>query len=230
MHYTYLLIDIFTVVVPLVTSFAGPDRFYRCWPYFFPGLLFSAIVFLVWDYYMTLYGVWGFDDRYILGVKCLNLPLEEIFFFITVPYSCTFIYHNLARLPIRTFLPKSYAYIFTAIGLFLLLLSFIFSEQTYTFSVFAGLGIILPLSVLVLNREQMNRFVVMYLISLLPMFIVNGMLTSLPVVWYDDSRNLGLRIGTIPVEDFAYSAILLIMNITIYEWLLGRRRVDRGVE
>ena len=224
MHYTYLLIDIFTVLVPFVTSFAGPDRFYRRWPYFYPGLLISALLFLVWDYFMTLHGVWGFDDRYILGIKCLNLPIEEIFFFFTVPYSCSFIYHNLSRLPIPTFLPKSYRYILTAIGLLILAVSFFFFRQYYTFSVLLGIGITLPICAWVLDREQSTRFVVMYLISLLPMLVVNGLLTSLPVVWYDDSRNLAIRLGTIPVEDFVYSAILLLMNISIYEWMLGRKR------
>jgi lycopene cyclase domain-containing protein len=57
----------------------------------------------------------------------------------------------------------------------------------------------------------------MYTISLIPMAIVNGFLTALPVVIYDNTQNLGIRIGSIPVEDFIYSAILLLMNIALYE-------------
>ena len=75
-----------------------------------------------------------------------------------------------------------------------------------------------------LSGNQANKFFVTYAISLIPMFIVNGILTALPVVIYDDTQNLGLRIGTIPIEDFLYSAILLAMNISLYEWL--KRRSD----
>jgi len=50
------------------------------------------------------------------------------------------------------------------------------------------------------------------------MAVVNGLLTSLPVVTYDNMQNLGIRIGTIPIEDFLYAAILLSMNISLYQW------------
>ena len=50
-------------------------------------------------------------------------------------------------------------------------------------------------------------------------FIINGILTSLPVVTYNDLHNLGLQIFTIPVEDFGYLFLLLLMNVTIYEYL-----------
>jgi lycopene cyclase domain-containing protein len=41
-------------------------------------------------------------------------------------------------------------------------------------------------------------------------------------VWYDDSRNLGIRLGTIPVEDTVYGLLMLLMNTTVYEWLRHR--------
>ena len=46
------------------------------------------------------------------------------------------------------------------------------------------------------------------LISLGPFLLVNGVLTGLldsvsPPVWYNDSENLGLRLMTIPVEEFS---------------------------
>lgn len=63
----------------------------------------------------------------------------------------------------------------------------------------------------------------MYFISIIPMLIVNGLLTALPVVIYDNSQNLGIRVGTIPVEDFLYSAIMLLMNVAIYEWNMKRQ-------
>ena len=224
MRYTYLLIDIATIAVPLVYSFDTKMRFYRRWRYYLPALFITALFFLVWDYFKTKYGVWSFNDKYIIGIKTFGMPLEEYLFFIAVPYACTFIYESLAHLGLKSIFPdatKNYARV---IGLLLLTGSFFFMHQAYTFSVFFILGLVLPLSTFILSSDNLDRFMQMYLISLVPMFIVNGLLTYLPVVLYDNTQNLGIRIGTIPVEDFLYSAILLLMNITIYEWILNRRK------
>ena len=55
-----------------------------------------------------------------------------------------------------------------------------------------------------------------------PFLVVNGFLTSLPVVWYDNAENLGLRIYTIPLDDFVYLMGLLLPAVNIYQWLLHK--------
>jgi len=68
----------------------------------------------------------------------------------------------------------------------------------------------------------MGRFYLMYLVTLLPFFIVNGLLSGsfIPeeVVNYDNLQNLGIRIGTIPVEDMIYAMLMLLMNISWFEF------------
>ena len=60
-------------------------------------------------------------------------------------------------------------------------------------------------------------FLVSYAICLIPFLIVNGFLTAIPVVQYNDMENLGIRIYTIPFEDIFYGMLLVLMNIVIYE-------------
>jgi lycopene cyclase domain-containing protein len=221
-RYTYLLIDFLTVFFPLAFSFDSRVRFYTRWQYFMPGLFFTAVFFLIWDYFKTKYGVWSFSDRYVVGIRFFGMPIEEYLFFIVVPYACTFIYESLRCYHQRRVFPDTTRYVVWIAGGIMFVASFFFIHRAYTFSVLFLLGLIFPLCTLVLQKEKLDRFLLMYLISLLPMFIVNGLLTALPVVIYDDTQNLGIRVGTIPVEDFLYSAILLLMNVSIYEWCLKR--------
>jgi lycopene cyclase domain-containing protein len=222
MKYTYLLINVFTILLPLLSSFEGRLKFYTQWKYYLPANFFTATVFLIWDYFKTKYGVWGFNHSYIVGLRVGGLPLEEILFFITVPYSCTFIYASLTYFLRGFVVTRPLKMPVFAISAASVALSFLFIQKAYTFSVLLGAGLVLPLLALALNPKQLHLFLLTYLISLLPMAVVNGLLTALPVVVYNNSENLNIRLGTIPAEDFIYCLILLGMNIGLYEWLKAK--------
>src|SRR5690606_19813920 len=68
-------------------------------------------------------------------------------------------------------------------------------------------------------KPHYTKFYLTWLISLLPFLIIDGILTGLPIVEYNDIHTLGIRIFTIPVEDFFYLFLLLFINITIYEYM-----------
>jgi lycopene cyclase domain-containing protein len=65
-------------------------------------------------------------------------------------------------------------------------------------------------------------FLISYLVILIPFLVVNGFLTAIPVVLYNDAESLGFRIYTIPVEDVFYGMLLVMMNIAVYEELRNR--------
>jgi lycopene cyclase domain-containing protein len=71
------------------------------------------------------------------------------------------------------------------------------------------------------KREMLRKFYLTFLAMLVPFAIVNGVLTGsfIPgeVVWYNDSQNLGIRIATIPIEDFAYAFSMILSALYLFE-------------
>jgi lycopene cyclase domain-containing protein len=57
---------------------------------------------------------------------------------------------------------------------------------------------------------------------------VNYLLTSLPVVEYNPEAITGIRISTIPLEDFFYSFAMITSWLVVYE-LLKKRKPEKAV-
>ena len=53
-------------------------------------------------------------------------------------------------------------------------------------------------------------------ITYVPFLISNGVLTAVPVVTYRPEAVTGLRVGSIPVEDFLYSFTMLTLEWAAY--------------
>ncbi|GAB3921194.1 lycopene cyclase domain-containing protein [Mucilaginibacter myungsuensis] len=222
-QYTYLFIDLGSLSVPLLASFHPRLSFYRTWRALLPAMLITSVLFLAWDAYFTHIGVWGFNPKYLLGIKVLNLPLEEVLFFICIPYACVFSYFCLDRYlnfgitaPMERLITPLLigASVFTAIC---------FYDRMYTSWAFSALALTLTLVRYVLKVTWLARFYQVYLVLLIPFLIVNGLLTGTgpdePVVWYNNAENLGIRILTIPFEDVFYGMALILGNVVIYRSL-----------
>lgn len=219
--YYYLLINIFTISVPLLKSFDQRVRFISRWKGLFLGIFITGFVFIVWDIAFTRMGVWGFNATYLTGITIVNLPLEEWLFFITVPYACMFIYEAMNYYLKKDLLGKiSYPLTYLLIAV-LYVLGFVYIQNWYTGLTFILTASYLLFLIIIIKPNYLGRFYIGYLISLIPFLLVNGILTGsfIPdeIVWYNNAENLSIRIFTIPIEDSMYMLLLLIMNISIYE-------------
>lgn len=73
----------------------------------------------------------------------------------------------------------------------------------------------------ILRRKEYYIFlVVIFLFKLL----VNGYLTR-HIVMYDSAFFLGIRLGTIPVEDFLFGFSMVTMTIAFWEYFKKREQV-----
>jgi lycopene cyclase domain-containing protein len=54
----------------------------------------------------------------------------------------------------------------------------------------------------------------------------NGYLTGRPIVLYNSQEFLGIRVGTIPLEDFFYGFGLIAITIVLWEYFLRKEGVS----
>lgn len=110
-------------------------------------------------------------------------------------------------------------------------MSLVFYERCYTLITFATLATVLLVDTFTGGNDSRIGFYVIYAILLIPFFIVNGALTGSftdePIVWYNNAENLGIRLGTIPVEDVFYGLIMILLPVMIAERLKSRFPIPR---
>ena len=188
-------------------------------------MILPAIFFIVWDIYFTDLGVWGFNPAHLIGIKIFNLPLEEVLFFVAIPYACMFTYDVLKENVNIKFNPGYLNDFMFFLALGLLATGLLNMDKLYTSVTFISTALFIFLHIYYFQSRFLDYFFVAYaIIYFFPFLIVNGLLTGSiinePVVWYNNAENLGLRIFTIPVEDFVYGMLLYLMNTSLYEFLL----------
>jgi len=221
--WTYFILLGISVLYPLAQSFEKRVFMFRKMKYIFPGIVFTATLFIIWDVFFTRAGIWGFNHSYTRDWYILGLPLEEWLFFLIIPY-CIFFLHEVLRFFVKKFyFPELARY--TAI--FLLVAGVIALPlvwgKTYTFTAIAFVLPFIALQLILRTwKTWLSGFLLTYVVSFIPFIIVNGVLTRIPVVWYNNAENLSVRITTIPVEDFIYLLGMLLPAFTIYQWLLHR--------
>ena len=134
---------------------------------------------------------------------------------------------------IRCYFPKLSNYIWAdkllwMVALVLFVVGLLHLEKAYTAYTFIFnalfIGIVFVFKKTFKGFDAIS-FLVSYFIIIIPFLIVNGFLTAIPVVSYNDAENLGIRIfsflphpfNNIPFEDIFYGMLLIIMNVAIYE-------------
>jgi lycopene cyclase domain-containing protein len=223
MKYTYLVVNFFSAIVPFLFSFHPKIQFHKYFKTFVISNALAAMVFILWDALFTHWGVWGFNNQYILGFRMLDLPIEEILFFVCIPFACLFTIHCLAQFFSFSFLGQVEQWIVIILASSLLIVGFMNMDKAYTASVFITCGGMLLMLKFMFRVHWLPHIFGVYPLLLIPFFIVNGILTGTgleaPVVWYNNQENLGIRLATIPVEDIFYGLGLILLNMFFFEKL-----------
>ena len=221
MKFLYLLIDFFTIIIPLIFSYHPKIKFYKTGKAFFAASFVVTILFIIWDVLFTHLNVWSFNSRYITGIFFFNLPVEEVLFFISIPFSCVFTFFCLDKFYKLSWRPGPENIFCIFLSLSLLIIGLIFWDKWYTAASFISTAFLCLYLKFIYKISWFGKMISIYAVLLIPFFIVNGILTGTgiaePVVMYNNVENLHIRVLTIPVEDFVYGFELVLLNVFFYK-------------
>ena len=230
----YFIIDLAVIALPVLLSFDKKVAFYRRWPAVLATSLIVGVVYVGWDIVAARRGDWSFNTAYAGMFRLAHLPVGELLFFAAVPFSCLFIFEVVGAY-FGDKVKSVSKVLWMSVALLSSLAAVFFRSRSYSAAVLVSVAVFLALSTWtpLLGRRQFW----MYLgISMLPFLIVNGILTSLPIVTYSDAAIWGIRVYTLPLEDFLYCFSLLGLYGLVYQFIRpllywgGRRNTSRGNE
>lgn len=228
-NWTYALLLAASIIIPLLWSFEDKIRFVRKWPAVLAGVLVMMLVYIPWDIIFTQKGIWSFNHKYVTGLYIWDLPVEEWLFFVVIPFCLMFVYEVLKYFFPKFFYPKTALYLSIGLGLFFILLAILNYHRLYTFVVMLVAGVLALLQPVIRSHKTwLSHFFLTYAVSLIPFLIVNGVLTALPVVSYNDLENFGIRIFTIPVEDSVYLMGMMFIVFMVYEKVKPKTEVKKA--
>ena len=225
MSLTYLVLNLCIIAVPVWYTPDKRTAYYRRLPALGLSIAVVSTCYLLWDILVTARGEWSFNSKYLTGVQILNIPIEEVLFFITVPYSCLFIYEVVLYATKSSKFRVPASVVITVI-LALIAASLAFHPQGYTAKALASCGFFLTIALL-LDRPliQSKQYWIWLAICYVPFMIINTVLTALPVVEYNSKAIWGLRFGTIPLEDFFYNYAMLSFYLLFYR--MAKKHSDK---
>lgn len=151
------------------------------------------------------------------------MPLEEWLFFLLIPYASNFIHYSLEYFFPKLKLSKNITQSITIVLFVVSLGVFTWNlDKIYTAASF-GLFALLMLFQMLFQWKYARRFYLSFIVIYIPFFFVNSALTGSysdnPVVFYNDAENLGIRIGTMPLEDSFYCFSMLYGSVLFFEFL-----------
>lgn len=94
----YFALLLISVAVPFILSFYPKLKFYKNLSSLLRSIGLIVIIYGAWDVFAAWRGHWSFNPQGICGIKIINLPVEEWFFFMVIPFCCIFTWEVLKYL------------------------------------------------------------------------------------------------------------------------------------
>ncbi len=221
---TYLFLQLTYLIIPVLLSRKNNMRFTFRLRYLMPAVIFSGAIFVMWNMRFNELGIWNYNPEYITGIYMLNVPVEEWLAFIIIPISAAYIFDWLS-IKLEKFKQHN---ILLAVSLLLFIamggLAYFFRRNMFSFFTFFLAAIYLGYTVF-RNRFKKHypAFYGAFIITLIPFLVVSILAGLLPVISYNTDHIMGIVIFAVPLERIFYLFLMLLITITIYQYLSERR-------
>ncbi len=213
----YSIIALVSVAGPVALSFDEKIHFWTHAPAVGLAILTVGLLYLLWDAYVTARGDWQFNPVYTGSFRIAGLPIGEILFFIAIPYACLFVYEVVVGyFGTTTWFEVDPVSLYAGAMVFVGA-AWLFRNLGYTF--IAMISVAVFLSTLALSNPALvgtSAFWIWTALSFVLFVLVDGLYTWLPTIFYNPKAMWGLRVGTIPLEDFFYNLSYLGLTLSFY--------------
>ncbi|AMQ01543.1 hypothetical protein AY601_4714 [Pedobacter cryoconitis] len=224
MNYTYLLINLALLLLPVLLFSIRQLNFTDNSKFIILAVLISVFAFSIPTEFMTQLKVIVFNPPYLSGMTLWQLPVEELLLLFLLPLSGIAVYLFLNhRFPDNG--PEKYSLAFSNIMLGVCIAMLYFGHQKlYTLFTFSILFVFILYIEYVNSIRFMYRFYRAFLVTLIPFYIVYGVLANLPVLQYNSAETLNFNQFNIPFETPFYFMGMLLLSIYLFEFFKLRSR------
>lgn len=225
MHsWLYLLFNLLVFIPVFLLSLFTDVKPHKKWRSLLAAYTLVSIPFILIDYWATRSSLWSFNELYILSYRVLLLPSEEILFFLTVPFAMMYVWgvvrKHVKHKPMRT---SFSLFLMAAISTVSITTLIIFANNTYTM-MSTMLAFVTVCIIAATKLVFDNRFWI-FQIALLGIFVMaNIILTSMPIIIYNNAEIIGVKLSTIPIEDFFFNFAFINLFLICFNWLDNRTK------
>lgn len=189
---------------------------------YFKAVFLVSLPFIIWDSWAVSQGHWDFNPDFTMGWYIGNLAVEEILFFIAVPYAMTVIYEFGKRYVKGEVSDNFLRFAWTVLAL--INVTFLVASDVGTYTFVNSVAFFIAILLFLTKFRTLSKTIWFWQFQLIlyGLFLIfNTVLTAPPVIEYGAGEYTGFRVGTIPIEDFFYNFTLANLFIAVY--LLNKR-------
>lgn len=216
----YLILNLIIISFPLLNVFDKRFEYFKKMKYYLASIFAVSTIYLIWDYFATVNFHWAFSKINTIGINLFYLPIEEIMFFVTVSFSCLFLWEAINYYFEEKKFELNRTVYYGIIGIVLILL-FVFAllniSRGYTFIVSLALASTIAIVFFFERDFLLKKNYYIYFALTGGLFVIFNFLLTSYVVSYNPEAILNFRILTIPVEDFLYNIAMLLAYLFVYE-------------
>ncbi len=220
-HHALVFIPVFLVTLVYTRFYQADFQFRKVW--LLPTFLVAAL-YIFWDLLFSHLRIWGFNEKYTSDLRIGFFPMEEILWFLVIPFACLFIYTLIAKKEIKKPINAGWIYMVIAsvAGLF-----YIWQFDRLYSATAAGSVILVLLYSYVYFNDGIYNYFKTFIVMCIPLFLFDGLLTGMftqePVVVYNPLEFSNIRIVSIPIEDFMFGFSYIYAIILCKDFLISRR-------